>query len=149
MDNASSQNVHIHEFVERLKTISGQQFLRYLNEKKIKTTCQMCGHNGRQVIDETNYTTVQDRLENREPHTFVTFFYHTPGIPVDSTNNYYYRLTCDNCGFITQHSTKYVLRWLDEKDHFDQQLAQAMQTEQTDDKLKRMTKNVPAGETEE
>ncbi|MEM8320629.1 hypothetical protein Q4R72_14240 [Morganella morganii] len=125
MDNSSPDNVQIREFVERLKTVTGSRFFNYMNYKQVKTTCLMCGHNGRQVIDETNYTTAQDRLDNKPPRTFVTFYYHTPGIPADSINHYYYRLICDNCGFVTQHSARYVINWLDEEALREQHLSDA------------------------
>lgn len=121
MDNTSPNNVQIREFVERLKTVTGPRFFHYLNAKQVKTTCLMCGYNGRQIIDETNYTTAQDRLDNKPPHTFVTFYYHTPGIPADSINHYYYRLICDNCGFVTQHSARCVINWLDEEEQREEQ----------------------------
>lgn len=122
MDNTSPNNVQILEFVERLKTVTGPEFFHYLNDKKVKTTCLMCGHNGRQIIDETHYTTAQDKLDSKPPQTFVTFYYHTPGIPADSINHYYYRLICDNCGFVSQHSARYVINWLDKKERREQQL---------------------------
>lgn len=131
MDDISPENTKIREFVERLKTVTGPRFFHYLNEKQVKTTCQMCGYNGRQIIDETNYTTSQDRLNNRPPRTFVTFYYHTPGIPVHSINHYYYRLICDNCGFVTQHSARYVINWLDNEEYHERHLTD---TEQENDR---------------
>lgn len=125
MDNISPENPKIREFVERLKTVTGPRFFHYLNDKQVKTTCQMCGYNGRQIIDETNYTTSQDRLDNKPPRTFVTFYYHTPGIPAHSINHYYYRLICDNCGFVTQHSARYVINWLDNEEYHERHLTDA------------------------
>lgn len=78
MDNSSPDNVQI-RVCGTLKNGDRVAFFHYLNDKQVKTTCLMCAHNGRQVIDETNYTTAQDRLDNKPPRTFVTFYYHTRG----------------------------------------------------------------------
>lgn len=115
MANDKLQDEKLNLFINRLKTIKSQQFLDFLNEKNVNTVCAMCGHDGEQIVDETGHTTLSDIMEGISPNSFVTFYHHQPATPGDSDINYYYKLTCDHCGFITTHSVRNVLIWLDSK----------------------------------
>ncbi|MEQ5135863.1 hypothetical protein [Providencia alcalifaciens] len=120
MNQQESQDKQYKLFIERLKTITSQQFLDFLDEKKVNTVCAMCGHDGEQIVDETGHTTLEDVQKGNPPNSFVTFYHHQPAIPGDSDINYYYKLTCSHCGFITTHSVRNVLIWLDSKSDGDE-----------------------------
>lgn len=73
--------------------------------------CSMCHQAGEQIIDETDF---KDIPSKPSVNRFVTFFHHQPVIHGDSDINYYYKLTCHPCGYITTYSVRPVLRWLAE-----------------------------------
>ncbi|MDA5487891.1 hypothetical protein [Yersinia kristensenii] len=101
------------EFYDALQQITAIDFINYLNEKNVTQICPMCGHDGEQIIAETSKRTLADLLhpEGDNKHSFVTYFRHDPAHPGDSPSNYYYKLTCDHCGFITTHAADWVLHW--------------------------------------
>lgn len=100
-------------FFKRLRQVTVDEFVTFLEAKDVTTICSMCGHDGKQIIDNTDHVTLDDLLKNQEPQSFVTFFHHQPAIPGDSDINYYYKTTCDHCGYITTHSVAHVLKWLE------------------------------------
>lgn len=75
----------------------------------------MCSSTGEQIISETTKASLAELVESKKrTQTFVTFFRHTPAKSTDTDANYYYKLSCDHCGFITTHEIRQLLRWLDE-----------------------------------
>ncbi|MEY0877292.1 hypothetical protein [Providencia manganoxydans] len=115
MNDQKSDDEKLKAFIDKLKTITSKQFIEFLDERNVNTICVMCGEDGKQVIDETDHSTMHDIMNNNPPNTFVTFFHHQAATPGDSDINYYYKLTCSHCGFITTHSVRNVLEWLESR----------------------------------
>ncbi|MBW5829156.1 hypothetical protein [Yersinia kristensenii] len=100
-------------FFKRLEKITAKEFSKFLDTKGVTTTCPMCNSDGEQVFDETNHSTMADLFEGQSGQTFVTYFHHKPANPGDSDANYYYKMTCENCGYITTYGVTPVLKWFD------------------------------------
>lgn len=100
-------------FFHKLEQVKAKDFTKFLDAKGVTTICPMCGRDGEQVFDQTSSETMKDLLDMTEGQTFVSFFRHSPQNPGDSDTNYYYKMFCGNCGYITTHSVSPVLRWLD------------------------------------
>ncbi|MDR5610993.1 MULTISPECIES: hypothetical protein [unclassified Arsenophonus] len=99
------------DFNREIKTITVDDFNAFLRHKNIATMCSMCHQVGEQIIDETDFENFQ---EKPSANRFVTFFHHQPVIHGDNDINYYYKLTCHHCRYITTYSVSAVLRWLAE-----------------------------------
>ncbi|MBN3207511.1 hypothetical protein H5A35_08800 [Pectobacterium brasiliense] len=117
MNNQQKENEKA--LIERLKQVTADQFVNFLSAKRVTTMCPMCGEDGQQVIDETYRETLEDMISGKPASSFVTFFHHQPAIPGNSDINYYYKMTCDNCGYITMHSVKNLLAWADNMEKQD------------------------------
>ncbi len=104
-------------FIKRLEQVTPEQFVTFLAAKRVTAICPGCGREGEQVVDESNHITLDKLLKNDKPNVFVTFFKHQSATPGDSDINYFYKLTCAYCGYITMHSVSSVLRWLDDEKH--------------------------------
>ncbi|KGM26183.1 MULTISPECIES: hypothetical protein [Photorhabdus] len=105
------------KLIKKLETINADTFFKFLDAKKVTRICPMCHSVGEQVIAETSKAAVADLLHGQSvSKTFVTFFRHAPEQPTDSDANYYYKLSCDNCGYITTHEVRSVLHWLSQQE---------------------------------
>ncbi|WP_426762357.1 hypothetical protein ACP6EW_20770 [Hafnia paralvei] len=100
-------------FFNRLELVTANDFVKFLDAKGVTSICPMCGVEGAQIIDETRHVTLEDLTDDQQGRIFVTYFRHTPENPGDSDANYYYKMSCGNCGYITTHNVGPVLRWLD------------------------------------
>ncbi|WP_037430651.1 hypothetical protein [Serratia plymuthica] len=100
-------------FYKRLERVTSKQFSSFLDAKGVTTKCPQCGIEGYQIIAESGHATLEDLLKGQEGKSFVTFFRHEPAHPGDSDANYYYKMSCANCGYITTYGVTPVLMWLD------------------------------------
>lgn len=100
-------------FYKRLEQVTSKQFNKFLDVKGVMTTCQQCGVDGEQIIAESGRATLEEVLKGQKGISFVTFFRHDPAHPGDSDANYYYKMSCANCGYITTYGVTPVLQWLD------------------------------------
>ncbi|EIG9086441.1 hypothetical protein V4F78_003910 [Serratia marcescens] len=100
-------------FYKRLEQVSSKQFVNFLDAKGVTTKCPQCGVDGEQIIAESGRATLEDLIKGQEGKSFVTFFRHEPAHPGDSDANYYYKMSCANCGYITTYGVTPVLQWLD------------------------------------
>jgi hypothetical protein len=97
-------------FYKRMERVTAGHFLAFLNAKNVTPICPMCGTDGEQLFDETHHQSLEDMTAGT---SFMTYFRHTPVNPGDSDINYYYKMTCSHCGFITTHGVTPVLNWID------------------------------------
>lgn len=116
------------DFIELLEGVTPELFTKFLDEKKVTAVCPMCKHVG-QIIPETFKTSLadilqaknaslEDVLENKITRTsFVTFYRHYPAQQhgADHDTNYYYKVNCENCGFVSMYTATMVLNWLAER----------------------------------
>lgn len=100
-------------FYTRLEQVTLQQFVNFLDIRGVTTKCPQCGVDGEQIIAESGRVTFDDMLKGQAGKSFVTFFRHHPAHPGDSDANYYYKMSCSNCGYITTYGVTPVLQWLD------------------------------------
>lgn len=101
------------QFYKRLEKITARNFVLFLEVKNVTTICPMCQADGKQTIAETHKSNLGDLLNVGNGHAYVTFFRHDPAHPGDHDNNYYYKLTCEDCGYITTHGVSPVLKWFE------------------------------------
>lgn len=97
------------DFIKRLEGVSAEDFFSFLDEKGVSYVCPICDVDG-QNLAETNKVNAADPTKGI---TFVTYFKYHASNGTDSDENYFYKLTCANCGFISTYSVTSVLNWLD------------------------------------
>lgn len=82
-----------------LKSVSGQDFLDFMKEKNISSTCIMCG-------SEVGVT------ENRQVETYpAAISAALPPTTESMVFHYEFRTKCTNCGNLQHYDRGDVLRW--------------------------------------
>lgn len=95
-----------------LKTITADMFSQFLIERHASDKCPICNHT-EQVIPQTFSQTAADLLSGQNSHQHVTFYVQKTNSPVESTWDYFYKVFCDNCGYVMTYSVVPVINWLD------------------------------------
>ncbi|WP_200885958.1 hypothetical protein [Aeromonas hydrophila] len=103
-------------FKYRLESITPQLFFRFLDAKNVTGKCLSCGADGLQETATSGKTDLASLCSGKADVEFVTYFRLEPGHPGDSDQNYYYKSSCENCGFVTMHAVTPVLRWIDSQE---------------------------------
>lgn len=104
-------NQQLDLFKKRLEEITADIFFKFLDEKGASSICPICGCDD-QSIAETKHIIVGP--SGGTSSTFVTYFKYYPNNNTDSDTNYFYKLTCINCGFISTYSVTSVLDWIEQ-----------------------------------
>lgn len=99
-------------FKKRLDSITPQLFFQFLDEKNVTSKCLGCGAEGLQETATSGKTDMARLHSGKASVEFVTYFRFEPGHPGDSDQNYYYKSSCENCGFVTMHAVTPVLKWV-------------------------------------
>lgn len=103
-------------FKKRLESITPQLFFRFLDAKNVTSKCHGCGADDSQETATSGKTDLASLHSGKASVEFVTYFRLEPGHPGDSDQNYYYKSSCENCGFVTMHAVTPVLRWIDSQE---------------------------------
>lgn len=114
---------------KRLQHVTPESFTQFLVEKGASRHCLACGHNQLStpetiIIDSSGSDFgLSDKSDYRSPERIDGFMaksviiYVTPS-PIDHSrpsllSNMQYRLTCQNCGFISYFHALSVISWLE------------------------------------
>lgn len=98
-----------------LKTITADTFSHFLIERQASDKCPICNSRD-QIIPQTFEQSVADIDSGKDAHHHVSFYVQKTSSPVESTWDYFYKVFCDNCGYVMTYSVVPVLSWLNKKE---------------------------------
>ncbi|MBK0002202.1 hypothetical protein [Erwinia sp. S38] len=95
-------------YFKMFNSLKTDDFIRFLDRNNVTTTCAVCTHEVA-IVAETMKIAASD---NSVETAFATLYKHETAINTIHPQNFYYKLHCEKCGFITTFTAPVIFNWL-------------------------------------